>query len=449
MTRVAKTAWPALTQRPSPIVLATLAIVAVALFVLARAWRDTNAAIDAAHPPVLAVSTFKLLGPSQEFEFLAEGLRFDLQFELARFSWLAVSADHSDAAAQRPGKQPGSRKRNADYQLEGTINVSGQAVALSYQLISLKDSLVKWSKRSNVELSGNELVQLQRSAAEAIAIEIGHPSGVIKLLEQNRYRAQTKDVNGYLCLLRTYDYWNRFDKKSHGNVRNCLEQAIAKDSTDAQAHAALSFVYLDEFRYKQNIRPESDPLKRSLAAAERAAELDPFSALAKQALFTSHHFNGDGTAFRKYGLQAVELSPNNPEVLADFGGKLALYYGEWDRGMTFVQRAMELNPNPPAWFHITEACSAIMQNDPKRALEVSEQMRTSSWSLYHVIRAIAAAGLEDRKLAKIEWDRLATFGVNSIDDIRTTIANLRYHAALEKVLVERLTSSFKFVHGKP
>jgi hypothetical protein len=48
----------------------------------------------------------------------------------------------------------------------------------------------------------------------------------------------------------------------------------------------------------------------------------------------------------------VALSPNNAEILAEFGMRLALM-GQWERGIGLIDGAIARNPAHPGWYHTT------------------------------------------------------------------------------------------------
>ena len=59
----------------------------------------------------------------------------------------------------------------------------------------------------------------------------------------------------------------------HAKVRDGLERAVKSDPGYSDAWACLAAIYLDEYRFNYNPRP--DPLDRALDAARRAVALDP------------------------------------------------------------------------------------------------------------------------------------------------------------------------------
>ena len=62
-------------------------------------------------------------------------------------------------------------------------------------------------------------------------------------------------------------------------------------------------------------------------------------------LFDRHNLGG----FRAAGERAIDLNPNDPDLLAHYGMRLT-YIGEWGRGVALLTKAMALNPAHPQWY---------------------------------------------------------------------------------------------------
>jgi adenylate cyclase len=80
--------------------------------------------------------------------------------------------------------------------------------------------------------------------------------------------------------------------------------------------------------------------------------------------FDRHDLDG----FRRSGALAVDLNPNNPDVLAQYGFRLA-YIGDWDRGEALLRTAMALNPAHPVWYREPIAFIRYQQGNYEGALQ--------------------------------------------------------------------------------
>ena len=49
--------------------------------------------------------------------------------------------------------------------------------------------------------------------------------------------------------------------------------------------------------------------------------------------------------------QTLALNPNAPYIVGVAGWHLMLF-GQWERGLTLMEKGMKLNPYHPNWFHL-------------------------------------------------------------------------------------------------
>ncbi len=430
------------------VVIGVLALVVVG-FVLFRPFGVQNFD-NTPKAPIVEILLFKNYSGLKAMDHMAAGLSFDIVSELARFSWLAVFVAQRSKVSEPKLLSGGNKPLSAkpDYVLSGNINVTIDRIIVAYRLSEAETGIVKWSKTFDRALTTKDIYSIQQETATAIAVEIGRPEGIVKQLEQARYRKLPNNLNSYICTLMIYRYWRTFSDEDHLETRQCLETANRKDSGFAESQAAISFIYLDEFRYEKNPRAGYDPLKRSLAAAERANEIDPFSTLAKQALFTAKMMTGDMEGFEEVGSQAIGLAPNNPELLADFGNKLALFSGKWDKGLKLTRQALRLNSDPAPWYFVGLAYRAIIDEDYQQALEWTKRMNSPDWLHYQLIRTISFAGLRDKASLRDAIDDFVTIGVNGVKDAERKIDKWAGHDTLRALLKTRVRAAYEFAAGE-
>ena len=103
-------------------------------------------------------------------------------------------------------------------------------------------------------------------------------------------------------------------------------------------------------RVRVRLQPQTDPLGRAHAAAQRAVESAPSSHFAHFALATALFFRKDFPAFRPAAERALALNRMDSSTAAILGTMIA-YGGDWEYGLGLVERAMQLNPHHPGWYH--------------------------------------------------------------------------------------------------
>ena len=127
----------------------------------------------------------------------------------------------------------------------------------------------------------------------------------------------------------------------------------------------LAFAYRDEMLLGFNAQPDS--LKRALEAALSAVKLDRHLVTGHYAVALVRFNNGELEAFRAAADRALELSPNNAQILADIGTQMVLM-GELDRGAAMVEKAIVMNPDHPIWYHYSLAIYYRVKGDYDTAL---------------------------------------------------------------------------------
>ncbi len=158
---------------------------------------------------------------------------------------------------------------------------------------------------------------------------------------------------------------------------------------------------------------------------------------------------GDVPSFQKIGRRAIEHSPNNPELLADFGGKLAIDVGDWEEGLRLVRHALRLNPSPAPWYFLSLSYRALIDKDYRAAIRWSDEMNDPSFFSYHLIRAISFAALKDRAAVEKELNDLAALGTPNFEVAKVNIDNWSTHETLKLLLLSKLRRAYDFADGSP
>jgi tetratricopeptide (TPR) repeat protein len=303
-----------------------------------------------------------------------EALRSALIDVLARFDEIDVI----DLAAR---SQPGSR---SGYFLTVTVGDGiGDATArLTHQLTGE----VVWTRTFHA--SGNTQF-VQTELAGRIGTAVAQPYGVLEadLRRRSRVDGRTR------CLLMARDHWRSPSAETHARARDCLEAVVGDDPSAATALAALSLIYLDEYRTGRNLRP--DPLDRALAAARRAIEAEPESARTNQAMMSVLFARGDTAQALSIGKHLLELNPHDMNLLAELGSRY-VRSGRYREGVQLIDRAAEANPAYPPWYDFFRFLAAFMEDDWPAAKAAAARIVEPDFIL-GLVAKIAVAQQEGRE----------------------------------------------------
>lgn len=381
--------------RHLPLGLALLAAVALGWFAASFGGRqaplEPNAAATGIAPqtrPLLLVARFENLSGDPEQDYIAAGLAQDVVANLARFKDFVVFDARTSAKTSPPEALESGRRLGAHYVVAGTVRTDAQQVRVTAQLVRVETGSVLWAEAYDGKLAVGQLFEVQDSIAARVAAKVAQPYGVVY---RDAHAALQRDppqtLDAYKCTVQAYAYRRDIARELHAPVRGCLERVTSNEPGYGNALALLAMVYVDEFRFGFNARPDRyDPLERALDVARRAIEAAPDDALAWFALFETRFFRGELDQAFAAGERAVALNPNNPEFSALLGARLA-HSGEWERGIRLVEQALALNPAPPGWYYFAPSMNAFRQGDDRAALRWAERINLPDFFWTQVVLA--------------------------------------------------------------
>jgi adenylate cyclase len=189
----------------------------------------------------------------------------------------------------------------------------------------------------------------------------------------------------------------RMTAREHAAVRDLLERAVKEAPDEGDCWAMLATLYSDEDWFGFNQRP--DPLGRALAAAQRAVELAPTSALASQAIAQSLFMRHEWQAFRPVAERTIALNPMDGAIVAIMGILLACS-GDWERGCAVADKAMRLNPNFPGWYRLAGIFNAYRTHDYRAAIDIALRVQMPGYFWVPVTCAAAFGQLADQQAAQ-------------------------------------------------
>lgn len=334
--RVALSAPP--WRRPA---LAGMVAVAVAVGVMV-----TQSSSPARPPKTIAVLPF---AASAGVDLnLADGLSQELLSDLSHDAKLRVIGRTS--AWQFKDKVADlrivGRQLGAEYLVEGSVRPGNRGVRVTASVIRVRDGTAVWSRTYNA--SNGNLQPLQAAMRGSISAALGTRAQSV------RAAAHKPKGEAYALYLKAKGLFRQRTATRMESARTLMLEAIRIDPQFAPpwAYAAGITNLLNEERF---LLDQSRPKGRALTprqALEHALDLDPN-------LADAHGFMGwIGGAYTAEGYRhlrrAVELDPNNPQIL--FWYSLALYrYGDYGRYAAVARKAAALDP---LWQRPVEAAAS-------------------------------------------------------------------------------------------
>lgn len=383
--------------------------------------------------------------PRQAAQDLAIGLSAELVSDMARYPWLSVVQLPDEDVGLGSLTEKASGSIPPHYVLSGRVSESAGTMVVSVTLQSFPALKVKWSNVFREPLDSTDIEELQYEISGKIASVVGSENGILpELIRTNPPPTLAIDIEAFRCFMEIYSYWKEPSDALHLHLRDCLEASVKRNPGYAEAWAALAFVYMDEARQDMNPRAGQDAWRDAERSIGKALELSPLSPIVLRTamIWSIEKPEPDYAAFERYGRRDMELRPNNPDTLADFGGRLAVSAGKWNEGLALVARAVDLNPSPPDWYYFAPAFHAVLTEDDDGMMAAAETLDEPQSIPASLLRAIAAYHQGDARLRNDALRELARLGIRDADSADRYIDSHRYEPELRERMKQQIDVLF-------
>jgi TolB-like protein/DNA-binding winged helix-turn-helix (wHTH) protein len=317
----------------------------LAFAALGWAWMQLRGTPPVPGPPQIAVLAFHERGHGVEAASLGAGLSEDLVMELGRNQGLNVVANHSSFAVSGKGLSTAElgRRLHAQYLIDGVVQREGERLDMEVELIDVRADKVLWASRQQTE--GGEVVHARDEIVRKVAGTI-----LSKMRESEKQRVVgtlPASLDVYALTQRSLALKHQFTPEAIREARAGLERALAADPRYATAWWVLGWVNTVDAWFALTGEWNPARLPEAVAQIKRGIELDPYSSSAHVALSTAMV---EREAALAAASRAVELAPGNAEAWL-FEAATMLPLRSPQEALASVERAMEMDPIPPTFFH--------------------------------------------------------------------------------------------------
>ncbi len=413
--------------------------------------RDANA-ID-----LVAVLPFENTTGDPTIDYLCDGISECLINKLSNLKGLRVISRNSAFAFKGKATEPAEigRRLGVDALILGSLAQRGTSIAITAELVSLRDGTQLWGDR--YARSADDLMQVEGEIAATIARTLRRKlSGGEKA---KLARKDTSDPEAFRLYLRGRNFLCGNQQEMDKSV-DCFQQAVDRAPDYAMAHAGLAEAYTTQAYLRAVDR--SAFVDKARAAVTRALELDPDLAEAHTALglvrfYFEWDWAGADAAFRR----AIALNPDSQAVNEEYGGFL-MALGRFDEALVRTRIAIRLDPLSVGPVH-NLAIIAMVQGDYeeaaagfRRAIDIDPNW---TWGYIKLARTLALqkkcdeatvqAEIAERRLADgaapLSWSWLGVAYATCGDVVRARHKLEQLHALEAKQYVDPVT--FAQVHG--
>ena len=277
-----------------------------------------------AQPPVagrektsIAVLPFRSLSADQEDSYMAMGIGSEINSALSRVPGVRV-ASHLATYRYRHNEVPDlsriAAELNIRYVLSGSLRRGGDRIRVIVELADVIAGSVQWSHSYDRDLE--DLFAVQEEIASAIVRATG--GELIRAGSERANKASPQELDAWGLVRKAYHFWNYgFHPAGISDSLNLLRRAVELDPNYANAHAFLGLYLIEKVALILSEHPEED-------RAEAQAAVD----------------------------RAVDLAPNDTEVLEN-AGLVWCHCGMWERAVQALRRAVRISPfNLVAWGYL-------------------------------------------------------------------------------------------------
>jgi serine/threonine protein kinase/predicted Zn-dependent protease len=287
----------------------------------------------------IAVLPFENLSRDPDNAYFAEGIQEQILTRLAKIADLKVI---SRTSTQRYPSKPSSlfkvgKQLGATNILEGSVQKAGDRVRVSIQLLNAQTNSNLWIEtydRKLTDIFGIES-EIAVGIAEALQAKLSSRE------EQALSAKATTNPEAYDAYLRGVAFQGRIRTSNNLLLKaiGYFEQAVQLDPNFAAAWARLSRA--QAYLYFRANAASPDAARDSL---EHAQKLEPNSPETLLALGYYQYWVLGDYGHAKATFQLVyKLSPNNSEAAFALGA-VNRREGNWDESLTWVERALALDP---------------------------------------------------------------------------------------------------------
>lgn len=326
---------------------ATLVLL-VATGLVAGQWQATRSASTSALPtisadPSIAVLPFTDMSQARDQEYFSDGIAEELLNMLAQVPKLRVIARTSSFSFK--GKQIDiaelARRLNVAAVLEGSVRRSGNMVRVTVQLIRSADSAQLWSQ--TYDRTMDDIFKVQDEIAHAVVDKLQ------VTLMRSAHAAQAIDPALYPTLLQANFVARQDSPDTNARAIVLYQQVLASAPRSVAAWNGLARVYDRQASFATRNSDQSTDAVRQLArdAARKALESDPNDALAHANMGSIEVADGTLASGAKYYQRALELDPEQPEVLFNVVRFLQLL-GRSNEAIVLAEHLAKRDPANPA-----------------------------------------------------------------------------------------------------
>jgi adenylate cyclase len=341
----------------------------------------------------IAVLPFDNMSGIPEHDYIGEGIAENILTDLSRFRDVAVIARNSSFAYKGKATRVQEIRRDlgVNYILEGSVQKSSDRIRVTAQLIEGASGKHLWAER--YDRRADDLFAVMDEITELIVGILGTTYGGRLRIAASEVaaRAGPTSFRAFDHFVQGMQEFNKFTKPSVASALVHFAKAIEINPRYAKAHAKITWAHLVNLNFGWST-DEAYSCERARAAADAAVKADDAEAWAQWALAGCAMFDGQHDRALTCMQRAIELNPNDADILTDMGYFCA-FTGKAEEGLAYALKALRINPHHPEYYVDQLGLIYFNARQYENAIRTLEGIRTLSTPSMHVYLAASHAAL--------------------------------------------------------
>jgi len=294
--------------------------------------------------PSIAVLPFDYLGAGKaENGHLADGLSEIIIASLAQIPFLDVIARNSSFTFKDTAVdvRAVSKKLGVRYVLEGSVQLSGDRIRVTAQLVDGADGKHVWADTYDETVSDIFAVQ------DAVTLAINREIYGKTLAGSQTHQMSTNSLQAWSEVIKGNAEFSLFTQEGNTNARHHFERAIDIDPNYAGAYSRVAMTHFIDARLGFGNNPEQST-KQAETIALQALALNDRLPNALTALAFIRVIQKRPEDAKNLVHQALEIAPNDQNTNA-IAAWVYKYVGEAKRSLPYFDKARRLQPIDQRW----------------------------------------------------------------------------------------------------
>jgi adenylate cyclase len=321
--------------------------------------------------PSIAVLPFDNLSGNPEQEYFSDGITEDIITTLSKHPNLFVIARNSTFAYKgKPVKvQKVAEDLGVRYVLEGSIQVAGDRVRITAQLIDALKGYHIWSERYDREMKDIFALQDEITLKVLKALDV-------KLIRGEPGKLHAKGVDNlevYFMVLQARNHLYQWNREGMVQARKLTEESIRMAPQYATSYQALAGITMMDVWVGISKSPKKS-LMKAIELCKKAISMDDSLAGAHGLLgflYVQIREYDKGIAACE---KAIEIAPNSADAHS-FMAQVLNFSGRPEEAIAHNQKAFRLNPTgAPTYYYVHASYSYFLTGRYEDTIKVCNEM---------------------------------------------------------------------------